>query len=99
LLHFLEAWIGEREGPFGSSNAVQPPSDGGVVDGAEGADWALLKVRIGGAQRRPARFARRFSGALSSKWSESSSEDVKPSRTRNGAAPSDEERLQKVIEP
>jgi hypothetical protein len=65
-------------GPFDSSSDGQPPSAVGVVAwaGAGFIDLALKELDDGGAGRRPARSARRFSIMIDRWWSESSSEGV-----------------------
>jgi hypothetical protein len=66
-----------KQGPFGSPSEVQPLS--GVVGVGVGVvlfDLVLMEVVPGSAERRPARFARRFSKVLGSKPQASSEEEV-----------------------
>jgi hypothetical protein len=58
---------GPRQGPFGSPSEVEPPSAVGVVGVGDFRDLALVEVQLGGAKRRPARSARRFSNIMWSK--------------------------------
>jgi hypothetical protein len=74
-------------GPFDSPSEVEPLSAGvGVVVVGHSSDLALMELALGGAERRPARFAHRVSIGSDLKPLASAEDDVDRSWSRNGAA-------------